>query len=210
MVKIGKKLVRQAVKELDRKSGPVRARKERKTLTIILMLVVLSSLHAQVVPQLPPDKGTARIAHILRHTTLLVVECHEGVVSDQACRFVVNALSVDLRGRHITILPADDGPGPIWSPLYAPPHVSWKDSSISVTVALLEYGPPDNRTLVMGGCAFSNINTVDGIVPLPRWREPEGRGRITGPSESDRARAAARLARKFSSYWINPTANGGK
>jgi hypothetical protein len=142
-----------------------------------------------------------RIAGLLRSTRLVAVFCGDDA-DMQTCKFFAKALQYDLRKRNIGITLRYQ-PEVMVQSFYVPPMAI---PFTGVTLRLIEDSTGADgavQVYVSGFCFSDKPNSQNGY-RLPIWVETES-ARDTGPLESDKAKAASRLALEFSAFWDKPT-----
>lgn len=140
----------------------------------------------------------SQIAKVLRQTQLVGVFCGDDVDA-QTCKFFVNALRLDLKKEHVGVILRYQ-PEVLVQSFYVPPMAI---PFTAVTLRLIEYraaGQPETDVYLAGFCFDPHSQDQLGF-QLPQWVESEGR-REVGPLETDRARAASKLAEELSEFWI--------
>lgn len=192
-----------------------------------LLLLLGAMAHAERI-DIQKEGAASDIAKVLRGTVGMTVSCGDDV-DMQTCKYFTNAVSVDLRSKGVSVFLYYD-PEVIVQSFYVPPRL--EEVPITLTVRLIESGPPDKTVLYLGGFCFTesavgvaalqsqaaqqmmnSIGSGQGSsqeaypnapnpYQLPRWRQMEKGGDI-GPTVSEKAEAASRLAKEFSSYWIS-------
>ena len=147
----------------------------------------------------PKQATPAQIAKLLGQAKLVGIFCGDDVDS-QTCKFFVNALRVGLKNEHVTVNLFYQ-PETLVQSFYVPPMLL---PFTDVTVRLIEAssGPHGAVQVHLGGTCYDSHSQDQLGFQLPRWIETES-ARDIGPIEADKAEAASKLAKEFSTYWIS-------
>lgn len=142
----------------------------------------------------PGEAPGARIAKILRETTVFSVSCG-GNADPDVCRFLVNALATYLSPDRVKVLLYHDDDPVADQSFYAPvfPYSN-------VSLRLIEVEGQQATSEYLGGFCFDpHAHNMNGL-QLPVWVQVE-KGGTVGPLEEDKVAAAKVLARTFAAYW---------